>query len=1187
MKNSIRNTFPHSLLFVAGAMLLTAGYAAVAEAKPVMRMKQAAGAQSKMLSEAEKKSAEAEVLRKQQKYAAADAILQAQLTRLTPQKGEDFGKDVEARRQKMQEEIRTLHREWGNSVMQKARLAVGEKRYSDALTLAAEAAVIDPALKATEKSFSHGVMLLYAEYVAAEEAKKKEAEKKAAEMRRKKAEEAARKAAEEKRLAEKAKMDMLMKQAEVTQRKMISEVDKKSAEAETLRRKRDYAAADAILQAQLKRLTPQKGEIWSKNAEARRQKMQEEIRTLHREWGNVVMQKARLAAGEKRYSDALTLAAEAAVIDPTLKPTEKSFAYGVMLLSAEYVAAEEAKKKEAEKKAAEMRRKKAKEEKRLAAEAKKKAKEEKRIAEEKAAEEKRLAAEAKRKAEEAARKAAEEKILAEKAKRDMLMKQAVAVRNKMLAEVEKKSAEAETLRQKQDYAAADEILQAQLKLLTPRKGHSLGEVVDARRKEMQDEIRSLHREWGNAVMHKARLAAGEKRYSDAIILAAEAAVIDPALASSAKSFSEKCNLRSKGEDFRKETDIKLFEPDYESDKAAIDTYMREARTFYANKRYEDARTVLEKVFVIDPFNSEAASFLSKVYTQLYTYGKSRHEADVAGMLSVAGWNWVEPLLPAGDEDSGSEAQGAEVAPVASPDSIYNKLETITIREFTVDNLNISKAVRYLDTEVRNSGVRIGLAIDSNMAKSINITMSFRNIPLRDLLRYFCLETGLKMRVDGSNVILGTTDAPPRHESFRADNNLIANIIEGDGGASAEGGEGGNSEESTLGKIGEGKNLADSADENKGSTVSNVKVTSAKLKAYFEARGVSFGKDTSIVYDRRSGRLNVKNTADNLRRMRELIRQLDTVKSQLVMVEVKMIEILENDWQELGFQWRFNMYDNRPSSNPDWSMTQSSGWNPVGGASFDKSLAVPAENSHYLVQNLNLLPEFGNGLIKGVNMNVDLSISALCRNDRTETLYAPKLVAASGTEASIKMTKQYYYPDSWEAPEIDDGTFSGPVPEWTDDPTDIGVIFRVTPTVEDADIISLDLHPEVVSFVGRTEDSVTLEQGSINPDGSLSALQTQTYSVWMPIIGRRKADLVAKVQDGETIVIGGMIDNKTVTIRDRWPILGDIPLLGRLFSGESETVQKRNMIIFVTARRLSNKGVPSSGNRNHGMPDFNR
>ncbi len=774
---------------------------------------------------------------------------------------------------------------------------------------------------------------------------------------------------------------------------------------------------------------------------------------------------------------------------------------------------------------------------------------------------------------------------AEESRQDTLMKQAADVRKKMLSEVEKKSAEAEALRQKQDYAAADGILQAQLKRLTPRRGQDMGKAVEARRKEMQDEIRSLHREWGNVVMHKARLAASEKRYSDAIILAAEAAVIDPALASTAKAFSEKCNLRNKGAEFRRETDIKIFEPDYEADKAAIDAYLREARTFYANKRYEDARTVLEKVFVIDPFNSEAVSFLNKVYTQLYTYGKSRHEADTAGMVSVAGWSWVEPQLPIGAEKESDSGVDTGSDSVASPDSIYNRLETITIREFTVDNLNISKAVRYLDSEVKNSGVRIGLTIDSNMAKSINITMSFRNIPLRDLLRYFCLETGLKMRVDGNSIILGTTDAPPRHESFRVDNNLIANIIESGGESASEGGDSGKETESTLGKIGEGKNLADSADEGKGdSSTGGVKVTSAKLKSYFEARGVSFGKDATIVYDRRSGRINVKNTADNLRRMGELIRQLDTVKSQLVMVEVKMVEILENDWQELGFQWSFNMYDNRNSANSDWCMTQNTSWNPVGGSGASSSDS--SGTSSYLVQNLKLLPEFGNGLIKGVNMNVDLSISALCRNDRTETLYAPKLVATSGTEAKIKMVKQYYYPDSWEAPEIDDGNFVGPVPEWTDDPTDIGVILRVTPTVEDADIIALDLHPEIVTFIDKTDDTVYLESGYYDDTGMTRVNKRVSYEVWMPIIGRRKADLVAKVQNGETIVIGGMIDNRTTTVRDRWPVLGDIPLLGRLFSGESETVQKRNLVIFVTAHMLSSKGVPTA-QTNHGMPNFNR
>ena len=92
---------------------------------------------------------------------------------------------------------------------------------------------------------------------------------------------------------------------------------------------------------------------------------------------------------------------------------------------------------------------------------------------------------------------------------------------------------------------------------------------------------------------------------------------------------------------------------------------------------------------------------------------------------------------------------------------------------------------------------------------------------------------------------------------------------------------------------------------------------------------------------------------------------------------------------------------------------------------------------------------------------------------------------------------------------------------------------------------------------------------------------------MPIIGRRKIDVNAKVYDGETIVLGGMIDNQTETLYDRWPVLGDIPLIGRLFSSQYEKKTKSNLLIFVTTRLVNNDGVPIRRNTQRGAPDFNR
>jgi type II secretory pathway component GspD/PulD (secretin) len=79
------------------------------------------------------------------------------------------------------------------------------------------------------------------------------------------------------------------------------------------------------------------------------------------------------------------------------------------------------------------------------------------------------------------------------------------------------------------------------------------------------------------------------------------------------------------------------------------------------------------------------------------------------------------------------------------------------------------------------------------------------------------------------------------------------------------------------------------------------VLSEHLKAYFEERGVPFPEGSTIAYNRRSGRLSVTNTLENLRRLDMLLRALDMEQPQ-VLIESKFVEINQKAIEELGFEW---------------------------------------------------------------------------------------------------------------------------------------------------------------------------------------------------------------------------------------------------------------------------------------------
>ncbi|MFA6174789.1 MAG: hypothetical protein WC701_14090, partial [Kiritimatiellales bacterium] len=75
----------------------------------------------------------------------------------------------------------------------------------------------------------------------------------------------------------------------------------------------------------------------------------------------------------------------------------------------------------------------------------------------------------------------------------------------------------------------------------------------------------------------------------------------------------------------------------------------------------------------------------------------------------------------------------------------------------------------------------------------------------------------------------------------------------------------------------------------------------------------------------------------------------------------------------------------------------------------------------------------------------------------------------------------------------------------------------------------------------------------------------------PIFKTRKVDTTVTIEDGSTIAMGGLIKEQLETFKDSVPILGKIPLLGRLFRSEGERSVKRNLLIFVTANQVNASG----------------
>jgi general secretion pathway protein D len=155
--------------------------------------------------------------------------------------------------------------------------------------------------------------------------------------------------------------------------------------------------------------------------------------------------------------------------------------------------------------------------------------------------------------------------------------------------------------------------------------------------------------------------------------------------------------------------------------------------------------------------------------------------------------------------------------------------------------------------------------------------------------------------------------------------------------------------------------------------------------------------------------------------------------------------------------------------------------------------------------------------------------------------------------------------------------------------DLGVVLEAKPTIgPDGYTIDLELNPKVTDFdgfinYGSPINGVGYTEGFYNVNAlvSVRALipisQTlTTNTINQPVFSVREVNTFVTVWDGQTVALGGLIREDVQKVQDKVPILGDLPMAGRLFRSDADQKIKKNLVIFVTPRILDAEGQPRRG-----------
>ena len=269
----------------------------------------------------------------------------------------------------------------------------------------------------------------------------------------------------------------------------------------------------------------------------------------------------------------------------------------------------------------------------------------------------------------------------------------------------------------------------------------------------------------------------------------------------------------------------------------------------------------------------------------------------------------------------------------------------------------------------------------------------------------------------------------------------------------------------------------------------------------------------------------------------IIKRLDIRRPQ-VMVEAVIAEVSEDNIRELGINF---LVDGTNGAG-------AAGFSNLDGATGRLAGTINSTAAGGLPTALDAGTSFALGNFAGGDIDFGLLFNAIASDADNNVLSTPTIVTLDNEEAEIVVGTNVPFITGQQLSTANDNPFQ------TIERQDVGLRLKVKPQINEGDTIKLELEQEVSSV------SATTVTGAAD-------ITTSTRSINTTVL----------VEDGQTLVLGGLNDDMITDVIEKVPLLGDIPVLGRLFQFKSKTKSKKNLVIFLhpvilrdaeTANRIS-------------------
>ena len=284
-------------------------------------------------------------------------------------------------------------------------------------------------------------------------------------------------------------------------------------------------------------------------------------------------------------------------------------------------------------------------------------------------------------------------------------------------------------------------------------------------------------------------------------------------------------------------------------------------------------------------------------------------------------------------------------------------------------------------------------------------------------------------------------------------------------------------------------------------------------------GGSSDKKLNIQADEQTNALVITAQPDAMQEIEKVINRLDIRRAQ-VLVEAIIVEISNSNGAQLGVQW----------GNSNGGMVQFTGSN----AQMPISTFVTAKQDGATTDQQSALAKLNGAAVGFYSGDWFALLTALNSDTKSDVLSTPSLVTMDNQEASFNVGQDVPVLTGSQTTTSSDSAVFNTVERKT-----VGTKLKFKPQINEGDSVLLEIEQEVSSVDSASANS---KLGS-------------TFNV-------RNIKNTVLVKSGETVVLGGLLDEKTNEVVSKVPLLGDIPVLGELFKSTKSDKTKRNLMVFI-------------------------